>query len=121
GGAHLLFDTIKEEIGNYFEWPKEIRDDKVIHPSSLGLDPRYINCVGFMLLARDQIAMEHDADVDPNFDLKRIITDITDTTGTSKKGDVGKVQNFAEKKEDKKEDKKKEGGGDKDKKEGGAA
>jgi hypothetical protein len=106
GGAHLLFDTIKEEIGNYFEWPIETRDEKVINPLSMGIDPRYINCVGFMLLARDQIAMEHDADVDPNFDLKRIITDITDNSSASKKGDVGKVQNFAEKKEEPKAEKK---------------
>ncbi|MBF0360263.1 MAG: hypothetical protein HQK49_04590 [Oligoflexia bacterium] len=75
GGAHLLFDTIKNEIGSFFGWSNEILEQKVINPQTLGLDPRYINCVGFMLLARDHIAVELGEDVDQNFSIKEIIQD----------------------------------------------
>ena len=76
GGAHLLFDTIKAELGAFFGWPGNVLDQRVIHPGSIGVDPRYINCVGFMLLARDQIAIEMGGDVDPNFGIKNVIQDI---------------------------------------------
>ncbi|MBL6988738.1 MAG: hypothetical protein ISR65_03135 [Bacteriovoracaceae bacterium] len=108
GGAHLLFDTIKEEIGNYFQWPKEIMDKKVIAPASLGIDSRYINCVGFMLLARDQHAIEHDEDVDPNFELNHIVFDI-DLDADGKKMDsrmVSKMEGHKHEEEKKAADKK---------------
>jgi len=76
GGAHLLFDTVKAEIGTFFGWPGNVLDQRVIHPGSIGVDPRYINCVGFMLLARDQVAIEMGRDIDPSFGIKNVIQDI---------------------------------------------
>ncbi|MBF0492583.1 MAG: hypothetical protein HQM15_07370 [Deltaproteobacteria bacterium] len=73
GGAHLLFDSIKKEIGRYFSWSPEVLDKKVISASEIGVDPRYINCVGFMLLARDQIAVELGRDVDQKFSVNKVI------------------------------------------------
>lgn len=75
GGAHLLFDTIKSELAGYFGWSPEVADYRVVNPASLGVDPRYINCVGFMLLARDQIAVELGREVDPRFTVSAIIKD----------------------------------------------
>ena len=75
GGAHLLFDTIKAAIGEFFGWNQKTVDERVIDPKSLGIDCRYINCVGFMLLARDQIAMELGRDVDPHFSVNTVIKD----------------------------------------------
>ena len=49
--------------------------ERVINPNIVDVNPRYINCVGFMLLARDQIALELDQDVDPNFGIKNVIQD----------------------------------------------
>ncbi|MEI6127419.1 MAG: hypothetical protein WCQ99_12805 [Pseudomonadota bacterium] len=79
GGAHLLYDTIKNEIGSFFGWPENVLDERVIHPNMVGLDPRYINCVGFMLLARDQIALEMGRDVDSSFKIATVVKDIEDT------------------------------------------
>lgn len=79
GGAHLLYDTIKQEIGAFFGWPENILDERVIHPNMVGIDPRYINCVGFMLLARDHVALNIGKEVDTSFQLRTIIKDIEDT------------------------------------------
>lgn len=78
GGAHLLYDTLKSELGAFFGWPENVLDERVIHPNKVGIDPRYINCVGFMLLARDQIALLLGRDVDPNFQIRTIVKDIED-------------------------------------------
>lgn len=79
GGAHLLYDTIKREIGAFFGWPENILDERVIHPNRVGIDPRYINCVGFMLLARDHIALTLGREVDTRFHLRTIVKDMEDT------------------------------------------
>ena len=79
GGAHLLYDTIKGKIGAFFGWPENILDERVIHPNQVGVDPRYINCVGFMLLARDQIALSMGKDVDTRFQIRTIIKDLEET------------------------------------------
>jgi hypothetical protein len=78
GGAHLLYDTLKREIGAFFGWPENILDERVIHPNQVGVDPRYINCVGFMLLARDQIALALGREVDPHFQIRTIVKDLED-------------------------------------------
>ncbi|MBF0205503.1 MAG: hypothetical protein HQK53_01305 [Oligoflexia bacterium] len=75
GGSHLLFDTIKSEVGNYFGWQGDMLEQKVINPQTIGIDPRYMNCIGFMLLARDHVAVELEAEVDPSFNIKEIIQD----------------------------------------------
>ncbi|MEI6666948.1 MAG: hypothetical protein WCP29_02245 [Acidobacteriota bacterium] len=76
GGAHLLYDAIKANIGTYFGWPENVLDERVIHPNKIGIDPRYVNCVGFMLLARDQIALTLGKDVDTKFQIKNIVRDV---------------------------------------------
>lgn len=76
GGAHLLYDIIKREIGSFFGWPENILDERVIHPNQVGIDPRYINCVGFMLLARDHIALTMGKEVDTGFHIRTIINDM---------------------------------------------
>ena len=53
-------------------------EGRVIHPNMIGIDPRYINCVGFMLLARDHIALEMGQDVNPSFHIKTIVKDTDD-------------------------------------------
>jgi len=78
GGAHLLYDTLKNEIGIFFGWPANVVEGRVIHPNMIGVDPRYINCVGFMLLARDHIALEMGQDVNPSFHIKTIVKDTDD-------------------------------------------
>ncbi len=79
GGAHLLYDAIKARIGAFFGWPENALDERVIHPNMVGIDPRYINCVGFMLLARDQIALAMGKDVDTNFHIRTIVRDTEDS------------------------------------------
>ena len=79
GGAHLLYDTIKREIGAFFGWPENVLDERVIHPNMVGIDPRYINCVGFMLLARDHIALTLGKDVDTHFHIRTIVKDVEET------------------------------------------
>lgn len=76
GGAHLLFDRIKDMLGSFFEWDKKTADERVLNADVLKIDPRYLNCVGFMLLARDHIALENGEDVNDKFGLKRIVTDV---------------------------------------------
>jgi hypothetical protein len=85
GGAHLLYDTIKKEIGSFFGWPENILDERVIHPNKVGIDPRYINCVGFMLLARDQIALSLGNEVNTSFHISSIVKDIEEAASDHRK------------------------------------
>ncbi|HLA27986.1 MAG TPA: hypothetical protein VJZ49_08830 [Syntrophales bacterium] len=79
GGAHLLYDTIKSEIGAFFGWPETVLDERIIHPNKIGIDPRYINCVGFMLLARDHIALTLGKEVETRFQIRTILKDTEET------------------------------------------
>lgn len=78
GGAPLVFDRLRESIRKYFDWTKEIAEARVIDVTQIGAHPRTINAVGFMLLARDQIAIELGEAVDPKFEVKRVVTDELD-------------------------------------------
>ncbi len=90
GGAHLLYDTIKSKIGAFFGWPENILDERVIHPNKVGIDPRYINCVGFMLLARDHIALAMGKEADTDFHIRTIVKDIEEAgPGRGKQGKDG--------------------------------
>lgn len=80
GGAPLVFERLKEAIRRYFDWTKEIADARVIDVNSIGAHPRTINAVGFMLLARDQIAIEMGQAVDPKFEVRRVVTDEIDNS-----------------------------------------
>ncbi|EKD69742.1 MAG: hypothetical protein ACD_47C00013G0004 [uncultured bacterium] len=75
GGASLIFEKFKEKIKNHYNWSDEIANDRVISGVDLGVDHRYVNSVGFMLLARDQIALELEKEVNPDFDITAISTD----------------------------------------------
>lgn len=75
GGAHLLFDNLFTKIKDYYEWTPEIAKERIVNPASMGVNPRYINCIGFMLIARDQIAIEMEKEVDPEFNIENIIVD----------------------------------------------
>lgn len=78
GGSHLLFDRLSAMIAEYYGWSPEMISQRIIKSQDFGFDPRYINCVGFMLLARDQIALEMDKEVDTKFELKRVTTDYSE-------------------------------------------
>lgn len=76
GGASLIFDMFREKIRQHYNWPQDIAHDRVICAPDIGIDHRFINCVGFMLLARDQIALELEQEVDPRFEVETISTDV---------------------------------------------
>ena len=75
GGAHLLYERIKERIRDFLEWDTKTADERIVSADALKINPRYLNCLGFMLLARDQIALESGSDVDGNFSLNNILSD----------------------------------------------
>ena len=75
GGAHLLFDKLKLKIQKFFEWDDKTANARILGTNMLGIDPRYLNCIGFMLLARDHIALESDSEVDTEFQLAELISD----------------------------------------------
>jgi hypothetical protein len=45
----------------------------------VGIDPRYINCAGFMLLARDHIALTMGKEVDTRFHIRTVVKDTEET------------------------------------------
>ncbi|MGR3220954.1 MAG: hypothetical protein ACUZ8H_14215 [Candidatus Anammoxibacter sp.] len=75
GGAHLLFERLKDRLKSFLEWDTETADERIVNSYVIDVDPRYLNCLGFMLLARDHIALENGRDVDSDFGLKNIVTD----------------------------------------------
>lgn len=75
GGAPLVFESIKEGVRKYYDWSAKEADARVVDVSTLKLNPRTINAVGFMLLARDQIAIELDKPVDAKFTVNHVTTD----------------------------------------------
>ncbi len=76
GGAPLVFPAIREGVRRFFDWAPEVALARVIDVSTLGLGgPRTINALGFMLLARDQIALELGEPVDPHFEVRRTVSD----------------------------------------------
>ncbi|RME76299.1 MAG: hypothetical protein D6776_01490 [Planctomycetota bacterium] len=75
GGAPLVFEPIKKGIQRYYDWNDEVTNARVVDVSTIGVHPRTINSVGFMLLARDQIAIELDRPVDPSFGVRELVTD----------------------------------------------
>jgi len=75
GGAPLVFTRLKAGIAKFFGWSDEEATRRIIDLASLGAHPRTINSIGFMLLAKDQIALELGEPVDPKFDVKKIVSD----------------------------------------------
>ena len=83
GGSHLLFKQLFPMIREYYGWTPKVASERIINPKNMGLDPRYMNCIGFMLVARDQIAIEMGEDVNTDFKIKDIVTDYMKTTKSS--------------------------------------
>jgi hypothetical protein len=81
GGSPLVVDKIREGIRRYYDWSADVANARVIDASALGVSPRTINAVGFMLLARDQIAIERDEPVNPNFSVTKVISDELTSAG----------------------------------------
>lgn len=75
GGANLVFEKLKRRIASFFGWGEAMAGERIVSNEALGLDARYANAVGLMLLARDQIAIELGEDVDPKVDIKAIVSD----------------------------------------------
>jgi hypothetical protein len=75
GGANLVFEKLKRRIAEFFGWDGPMADERIVGNEALPLEPRYANTAGLMLLARDQIAMEQEKDVDPSLDISAIVSD----------------------------------------------
>jgi len=75
GGARLVGDRLRERIAGYMGWDAAQAAERVVTGDSLDVDPRYVNSVGFALLARDQISLEQGSELDPSFSIERVDTD----------------------------------------------
>jgi hypothetical protein len=75
GGSPLVFERIKAGLQRYYDWSDDVANARVIDVEKHGMSPRTINAIGFMLLARDQIALERDEPVDATFSVTNVITD----------------------------------------------
>ena len=77
GGANLVFDKLKRRISEFFGWDAQMTSERIVGNEALPVEPRYANAVGLMLLARDQMAIDMDKDVDPNIEIASIVSDRT--------------------------------------------
>lgn len=77
GGANLIFDRLKKLIAEFFNWDETMANERVAGNDALPVDTRYANTAGLMLVARDQIAIELDEDVDPTIEITTVISDRT--------------------------------------------
>jgi hypothetical protein len=75
GGARLLTGRLHRRITEFFGWDEAMAKERIVGEDALPVDPRYVNTVGFMLLARDQIAVERGEEVDPSFTVGAVTTD----------------------------------------------
>ena len=74
-GAKLVFDKLKRRIAEFFGWDGPMADERIVGNEALPVDSRYANAAGLMLLARDQIAMELEQDVDPSLAISAVVSD----------------------------------------------
>jgi hypothetical protein len=77
GGANLVSPKLERRIAEFFGWTGEMAKERIVGNDALGLDARYANSVGLMLLCRDQIAIDLDQDVDPTIQIKSVVSDRT--------------------------------------------
>jgi hypothetical protein len=75
GGARLLTGRLRRRLADWFGWDERMAAERIVGEDALPLDPRYVNAAGFMLLARDQIALELGAEVDPRLAIRTVATD----------------------------------------------
>jgi hypothetical protein len=50
-------------------------NERIVGNTALPIDVRYGNTVGLMLLARDQIAIDLEKDVDPSVEISAVVSD----------------------------------------------
>jgi hypothetical protein len=75
GGSKLVFDKLKKRIADFFVWDSKMADERIVGNEALPVDSRYANTAGLMLLARDQIALDLDQDVDPSIKISEVVSD----------------------------------------------
>jgi hypothetical protein len=76
GGANLVFDKIKRRVAEFFGWDAKMAGERIVGAdSSLPVASRYVNAVGLMLLARDQIAIDAEKEVDPRIEISAVVSD----------------------------------------------
>ncbi len=73
GGANLVFEKVKKRVAEFFNWDAPMADERIVGNEALVVEPRYANSVGLMLLARDQLAMDRDEDVDPTIAITEVV------------------------------------------------
>lgn len=75
GGANLVFDKLKRRIGEFFNWDDAMAAERIVNSNCLPIAARYVNAAGLMLLARDQIAIDLDQEVDPKLEIAAVVAD----------------------------------------------
>jgi hypothetical protein len=75
GGANLVYEKLKKRVSEFFGWDEKMSSERIVSNEALPVDSRYANAVGLMLVARDQIAIDLDQDVDPTIDIKSVVSD----------------------------------------------
>lgn len=75
GGANLVFDRLKRRIAEFFNWDAPMAQERIVNCDTLPVAARYANAAGLMLLARDQIALDLDKEVDPKLEIQAVVTD----------------------------------------------
>lgn len=75
GGSELVFDKVKRRIAEFFDWNDEMARERIVGTKDLPVEARYTNAAGLMLLARDQLALDADEDVDPRIEISAVVSD----------------------------------------------
>lgn len=75
GGAKLVFDKLKRRVAEFFGWDGPMADERIVGNEALPIDSRYANAAGLMLLARDQIAIDLEKEVDPTIQVSSVVSD----------------------------------------------
>jgi cell division ATPase FtsA len=75
GGANLVFDKLRRRIAEFFAWDGPMSDERIVNCDTLPVAARYANAAGLMLLARDQIAIDLEKEVDPKIAIEAVVAD----------------------------------------------
>jgi hypothetical protein len=75
GGANLVFDKVRRRVAEFFGWDQSMAGERIVGADALPVASRYANAVGLMLLARDQIAIDSDKEVDPRIEISAVVSD----------------------------------------------
>lgn len=75
GGANLVFDKVRRRVAEFFGWDEKMASERIVSADVLPVAARYVNAVGLMLLARDQIAIDLEKEVDPRIEISAVVSD----------------------------------------------